>query len=206
MFSERLRQIRKDRGLTLDSLAELYNKKYGAGLNKGTLSKYENGKQEPLISVINNLSSLLSVSADYLLGKTPNRIEDLRKVNGNSIEDIAKLLSTTAIEIEEFESGKKCPDKAKLELLSKHFNRPIKFITGESDSPSFDSDYAKDPNTAIVMTRGKEGITVIKTDNTKKNLVEIPEEKTYMIVTQEEKEFLTPILENLRKLKNNITQ
>lgn len=202
MFSERLRQIRKDRGLTLDSLAELYNKNYSGGLNKGTLSKYENGKQQPLISVINNLSSLLNISTDYLLGKTPNRIEDLRKVKGDSIETIAKLLNTTANEIEQFESGIKCPDKNQLETLSNYFNRPVKFITGESNCPSFTPNYMKDPNTAIVMTRGQEGITIIKNKTSEKKTIEIPEEKTYMIVTKEEKEFLTPILENLRKLKN----
>lgn len=202
MFSERLRQIRKDRGFTLDSLAELYNQRYGAGLNKSTLSKYENGKQEPLISVINNLSSLLNVSADYLLGKTQNRIESLRKVKGDSIEDIAKLLSATANEIEQFENGIKYPNKNQLEILSKYFNRPAKFITGESNSPSFVPNYMKEPNTALVMTRGQEGITIIKNETSKEKTIKIPEEKTYMIVTEEEKEFLTPILENLRKLKN----
>lgn len=202
MFSERLRQIRKNRGFTLDSLAELYNQRYGAGLNKGTLSKYENGKQEPLISVINNLSSLLNVSADYLLGKTQNRMESLRKVKGDSIETIAKLLNTTANEIEQFENGIKFPDKNQLKILSKHFNRPAKFITGESNSPSFVPSDMEEPDIAIVMTRGQEGITIIKNETSEKKTIEIPEEKTYMIVTEEEKEFLTPILENLRKLKN----
>lgn len=202
MFSKRLRQIRKDRGLTLDSLAELYNQNYHAGLNKGTLSKYENGKQQPLISVINNLSCLLNVSSDYLLGKTHNRIKSLRMTKGDSIEDIAKLLSTTVSEIEEFENEQKYPDKNKLNLLSKYFNRPIKFITGESDSPSFIPDYMKEPHTAIVMTRGQEGITIITNKGTEKTAIEIPEEKTYMIVTKEEKEFLNPILQNLRKLIN----
>lgn len=69
MFSEQLKKVRKSKGLTLDALAELYNKKYDAGLNKGTLSKYENNKQEPMISVVSNLSSILGVSVDYLLCK-----------------------------------------------------------------------------------------------------------------------------------------
>ncbi len=69
MFSERLKKVRKSKGLTLDTLAEIYNQKYDAGLNKGTLSKYENNKQEPMISVVSNLATILDVSVDYLLCK-----------------------------------------------------------------------------------------------------------------------------------------
>lgn len=72
MFGKRLKLIRKDRSYTLDSLANEYNKIFDARLNKGTLSKYENEKQEPMISVVNNLATLLNVNTDYLLGKTDN--------------------------------------------------------------------------------------------------------------------------------------
>jgi repressor LexA len=69
MFGELLKTARKNKGYTLDELAAIYNEAYGKGLNKGTLSKYENEKQEPMISVVNNLSTILNVSTDYLLGK-----------------------------------------------------------------------------------------------------------------------------------------
>lgn len=81
MFSERLKKVRKSKGLTLDALAELYNKKYDAGLNKGTLSKYENNKQEPMISVVSNLSSILGVSVDYLLCKDNDIDNDSNNIN-----------------------------------------------------------------------------------------------------------------------------
>lgn len=71
MFGDKLKLIRKSKGFTLDSLAELYNKTFDAGLNKGTLSKYENNKQEPMISVVDNLATLLGVSVDFLLDKIP---------------------------------------------------------------------------------------------------------------------------------------
>ena len=73
MFSNRLRDIRKSRQLTLEDLAILYNQNFEGGMNKGTLSKYENGKQEPMISVVTNLATLLDVSVDYLLGKTEDK-------------------------------------------------------------------------------------------------------------------------------------
>lgn len=72
MFSDRLKNMRLHRGYTLDELAEKYNEKFDAGMNKGTLSKYENGKQEPMATVVYNLSLLLNCSTDYLYGITEN--------------------------------------------------------------------------------------------------------------------------------------
>ena len=68
MLGERLKSIRRERGLTLENLSELYNRKFGGGMSKGTLSKYENGKQMPLSDVLGNLASVLGVTADALLG------------------------------------------------------------------------------------------------------------------------------------------
>ena len=67
MFSERLKRLRKDRGMTLDELAEQYNQRLGGGLNKGTISKYENGRQEPMMSVARNLARFFGVTVDYLV-------------------------------------------------------------------------------------------------------------------------------------------
>lgn len=68
MFGQRLYKVRKERNLTLEQLANIYNTKFDGGLSKGTLSKYENGKQEPMISTVGNLADILNVSVDYLLG------------------------------------------------------------------------------------------------------------------------------------------
>ena len=67
MFGERLKLSRKNKKMTLDQLAEEYNKKFDGGLSKGTLSKYEHGKQEPMVSTVGNLASILDVSVDFLL-------------------------------------------------------------------------------------------------------------------------------------------
>ena len=79
MFDSKLREIRKEKHLTLEQLAQMYNERFNGGLNKGTLSKYENGKQEPLSSVIANLAVLLNVSVDYLMGCEPATLDDLDK-------------------------------------------------------------------------------------------------------------------------------
>ncbi|MEG2858182.1 MAG: helix-turn-helix transcriptional regulator, partial [Clostridia bacterium] len=67
MFGKRLHEVRCSLGITLDDLAARYNVMFDGGLNKGTLSKYENEKQEPMVTTVQNLSILLDVSADYLL-------------------------------------------------------------------------------------------------------------------------------------------
>lgn len=72
MFSNRLKTARQLRNLTLEQLADKYNNLHDGGLNKGTLSKYENNRQEPMITVVSNLAEVLDVSLDYLLGKSDN--------------------------------------------------------------------------------------------------------------------------------------
>jgi len=69
LFGVNLKAARTEKGYTLEQLANHYNSAFGGGLSKGTLSKYENGKQEPMINVVANLSTVLNVSTDYLLGK-----------------------------------------------------------------------------------------------------------------------------------------
>lgn len=106
MFSDRLKKTRKNKGLTLDELAELYNNTYGGGLNKGTLSKYENNKQEPMISVVSNLSDILGVSVDYLLCKDlENKQSFIPALTEKDEKDIAKKLESTLDQLENSQDG-----------------------------------------------------------------------------------------------------
>ena len=66
MFSKRLKSLREDKALSMDNLIELYNKRYNAKMNKSTLSRYENGTQEPIYTVVINLAKFFNVSVDYL--------------------------------------------------------------------------------------------------------------------------------------------
>ena len=71
-FGDKLKECRKAKGFTLEELAMKYNRRFDGGMSKGTLSKYENNKQEPLVSVVTNLTELLDISSDYLLGRSDN--------------------------------------------------------------------------------------------------------------------------------------
>ena len=68
MFSDRLKEVRRANGLTLERLALLINERFGTGITKGTLSKYENGKQQPMADTAGCIAAVLGVSTDYLFG------------------------------------------------------------------------------------------------------------------------------------------
>lgn len=61
-FGNRLRQLRKDRKLTQQQLAELI------GVKNSVISFYEVGERIPSPDVLRKLALALHVSADYLLG------------------------------------------------------------------------------------------------------------------------------------------
>lgn len=76
MFGKKLKELREGRELSMDKLIELYNGKYDAKMNKSTLSRYENGLQDPIYTVVVNLANFFDVSVDYILGRssTPSNI------------------------------------------------------------------------------------------------------------------------------------
>lgn len=69
-FQERMKQLRKEKNLTLDKLSDILN------TTKATLSRYENGLRVPNIEFIRELANVFNVSVDYLLGKTDVRNQE----------------------------------------------------------------------------------------------------------------------------------
>ncbi|HUH08691.1 MAG TPA: helix-turn-helix domain-containing protein, partial [Egibacteraceae bacterium] len=65
VFGQRLRHLRRTRGLTLDSLGERVGRK------APYLSMVENGKREPGLSLIDRLAAALDVSVSELLAAAP---------------------------------------------------------------------------------------------------------------------------------------
>ena len=62
MFSERMKKVRKEAGLTQKELAQLLQ------LSIGTIAMWETGKREPKLETMVHLSNTLNTSVDYLLG------------------------------------------------------------------------------------------------------------------------------------------
>lgn len=62
VLSERLFQLRKQKNLSQEELAEL------SGIAYRSYRRYESGEREPVASTIIVLARFFDVSADYLLG------------------------------------------------------------------------------------------------------------------------------------------
>jgi len=66
-FSQRLKMLRQEAGLTQKELAEKL------GVSRGTIGMYEIGQRDPDTETLRKLSDIFGVSIDYLLGKTDFR-------------------------------------------------------------------------------------------------------------------------------------
>lgn len=63
IVSERIKQARKNNKLTQEELAKKVN------ITKATISNYENGYSSPSNEMLVDLSDVLNVTTDYLLGR-----------------------------------------------------------------------------------------------------------------------------------------
>lgn len=68
IFGDRLRKLRNERGLTMDEFCEQYNARTGSRLNKSTVSRYENGTQEPMMNTVASFADFFGVSPTYFIG------------------------------------------------------------------------------------------------------------------------------------------
>lgn len=65
-FGEKLRELRIEKGLTQQQLADKL------GLGNGAVSAYEQGTKYPSLSVLREICRIFQVSSDYLLGLSDN--------------------------------------------------------------------------------------------------------------------------------------
>ena len=80
MFPERLKQLRKEKGLTQVTLAETL------GVSKGTVAMWETEKRMPGFDMLARLSELFDKRVDYIIGTS----EDHRSA-ARTEEEIAQL-------------------------------------------------------------------------------------------------------------------
>lgn len=93
-FSERLKKLRKDAGLTQVDVAEKL------GISQPAYASWERGIKKPTQENLVKLSKILYVSVDYLLGNTENQqtsdalddIELLFRMNSKGLTDEEKTI------------------------------------------------------------------------------------------------------------------
>ena len=76
-FGEKLRMLRKSKSYSLDTLVDIYNDRFGGKLNKSTVSRYENGLQEPMFTVVKNFADIFNVSTDFLTDLDTNSFRNI---------------------------------------------------------------------------------------------------------------------------------
>lgn len=83
-FHERLKELRKNKNLTQQELADLIN------VNRVTYRNYETGLSEPKFRTLLDLSKIFNVTSDYLLGITDEN--DLEANHNKQIEQISRTI------------------------------------------------------------------------------------------------------------------
>jgi transcriptional regulator with XRE-family HTH domain len=83
----RLKELRKNKGLTQQSVAD------SLGIERVAYARYENGVREPSIAILIRLSDFFGVSTDYLIGRSDNPMYEHKWISDNGTQNV--LLSTT---------------------------------------------------------------------------------------------------------------
>lgn len=88
MFNKRLKQLRKEKKLTREQLAEKLDITYYA------LSKYETGDRQPDYQTLKKIADFFDVSTDYLLGRSddPRLTAEQEKEVYREFEEIKAMI------------------------------------------------------------------------------------------------------------------
>ena len=81
-FIERLKELRKERGISQATLAEYL------GLSKSTIGMYETGAIDPSVEALNGIADFFNVSIGYLLGEEDYSIYYLRPEVASKAQEI----------------------------------------------------------------------------------------------------------------------
>ncbi|MCC5467662.1 helix-turn-helix domain-containing protein [Pelosinus baikalensis] len=99
MLGERLKQLREQKKLTQQELADALN------ISRGTYAHYEINRREPDDSTKLKIADFFDVTTDYLLGRTdePNTVKKIQTIAAHRTDDPMSDLPPEAIRsIEEF--------------------------------------------------------------------------------------------------------
>ncbi|MCL6447867.1 MAG: helix-turn-helix domain-containing protein [Armatimonadetes bacterium] len=131
-LGQKIRDFRKERGVTLSKLAEQLN------ISPSYLSAVERGIRKPSIPMLRKISEALNVSIAYLVGSaddeaTAEKLRFLRESRGLSIEDLAEISELPVSSLEKFERGQATPDLEDLKKLSEALNVTLRYFLEHSN-------------------------------------------------------------------------
>ena len=139
MIGRRIKELRTEKGLTQQELAEILN------VSSMSISFYENEQRKPDSDFIISVSKYFGVSTDYLLGKTYKRIipreerigvfskrlKRVRELKGISQRQAAEDLNISPQNLSYYENGR----DAGYDLLirmARYYDVTVEYLIGES--------------------------------------------------------------------------
>ncbi|KJR44970.1 Transcriptional regulator, XRE family [Desulfosporosinus sp. I2] len=128
-YGSKIREFRKERGLTLTKLAEK------ASISPSFLSSIERGAKKASINVLNRLSVAVNVPVSYLVEENlprsqdeGNRIHQIRIARGLTIEELAEISDLPINAITEYEEGNRKLGLADIQKLCDALNVNISYL------------------------------------------------------------------------------
>lgn len=92
-FGQRFKELRIDKNLKQQELADDFNKIYGHTFSKSSISQYENNKRRPETDALINFATYFGVSLDYLVGLSDNKNFDSPDKNIDLMSEVINSVS-----------------------------------------------------------------------------------------------------------------
>lgn len=100
-LAPRLRQLRLDKHLRQEQVAALI------GIDKSTVSAYENDLRQPSCEILVRFANLYRVSVDFLLGRNDDQTLDISGLTGAEIALVRNLVASMSAKNQKLEELRK---------------------------------------------------------------------------------------------------
>ncbi|EJP22913.1 DNA-binding helix-turn-helix protein [Streptococcus oralis SK304] len=154
-MSNRLKKLRKEKGLTQADLAKVLN------TNQSQYGKYENGKTNLTVENAKILANYFGVTLPYLLGLDDNSgtdgskkmtpFQSLVRDRGISLKEISEATGIGYSTVGNYNQGSRIPNARNEQLLSEYFGVSIPYLLGYEENSM-----ANKPNATILIELVKE--------------------------------------------------
>ncbi len=170
-----IRDFRKQRGLTLQNLAEQLD------VSASYLSAVERGAKKPSVAMVKRLSGSLNISPTYLFALDTEKvfgekIRFIRRGRSLSIEELSELTGIAPENIQAFEEGNQDPDLETLERLAEALSVTVRYFLEKSADSLSVGERVKREREKLgltgVMLADKAGITPAMVSQIEKNQAE----------------------------------
>jgi len=101
IFGERLRELRKKRGITQKQLATKFK------ISESAVGMYERGEREPPLELINRLADFFDVPTDWLLGRSDTLNPISNRENNKKLADLDENVYALARNLQDLDSESK---------------------------------------------------------------------------------------------------